>query len=563
MKILLAYPYFLDPRIHQEDIRPVPMGVYYIGALLREKGHQVLIADWHDRDRAPARIEPALRRAGPDILGISIVHANRWGGIEVARIAKRLNPRVRVVFGGIGATFLWRHLLTRFPEIDYIVLGEGEYPFLELAEALEKGAPDRAEHIRGLAFRKAGEAVRTPAADPVADLDELPNPARHFTYQHLALTRGCPANCAFCGSPRFWKRRVRFHSPEYFVEQMTLLAGKGIRFFFVSDDTFTLDKPRVIDICRRIIERSLRVNWAAISRVDLVDREVLAWMRKAGCIQISYGIESGSRRIRRVLHKRIDEQQAKAAFSLTTSFGILPRAYFIYGSPGENAETIQETLDLIRVLKPLSAIFYILDLFPGTALYEDFLRRSGASDDIWLKQVEDLMYFETDPRLPAESVLAFGRELRDTFHASLPGFAESIELLDDEEFYPLHADFLSRLGMTFSLGDYAAVDAIPAKRKTARRLFERALGYHPDPRAFLGLAVLEQKEGNYPESIRILNRGLACFPGSETLSQCLAVSLMNLGRHAEARECLARLPDSSQTAALLRQCEAAPEKPAS
>jgi len=137
---------------------------------------------------------------------------------------------------------------------------------------------------------------------------------------------------------------------------------------------------------------------------------------------------------------------------LTTKYGILARAYFIYGCPGKAGRPFQETIDLIHEIKPLSIIFYILDIFPGTALYADFLEQSGLTDDMWLKQIEDIMYFETDPDLSQESVLAFGEKLRAAFHEGLPAFVDSIDLIDRKVFYELHADFLSRLGMTFSHG---------------------------------------------------------------------------------------------------------------
>jgi radical SAM superfamily enzyme YgiQ (UPF0313 family) len=119
-------------------------------------------------------------------------------------------------------------------------------------------------------------------------------------------------------------------------------------------------KDRVVEICKKIIEKDLKITWFAISRVNFVDEEMLYWMRKAGCVQISYGVESGSEEIRKVLNKNIRTDDIKRAFALTTKYGILSRAYFIYGSPGENYETIQETIDLIHEIKPLSTIFYIL-----------------------------------------------------------------------------------------------------------------------------------------------------------------------------------------------------------
>ena len=191
-------------------------------------------------------------------------------------------------------------------------------------------------------------------------------PSKYFEFQHLISSRGCPSNCTFCGSPKLWGRKVRFHSAEYFVEQLEQLYQKGITEFFVSDDTFTMRQDRVIQICKKIIEKELKITWFALSRVNHVNEEMFYWMRKAGCIQISYGVESGSEKIREVMNKNIKTEDIQRAFALTTRYGIVARAYFIYGSPGENGETIQESIDLIHQIKPLIAIFYPLALFPGT-----------------------------------------------------------------------------------------------------------------------------------------------------------------------------------------------------
>jgi radical SAM superfamily enzyme YgiQ (UPF0313 family) len=132
VRILLIYPYFLDERLHAEDVSVLPVGLYYIGALLREHAYDVEILNWHDINKRPHDIEKTLKEKRPDVIGFSIVHANRWGGLDIAKVAKKMLPEVKIVFGGIGATFLWEHLLRHFREIDYIVLGEGEYSFLEL-----------------------------------------------------------------------------------------------------------------------------------------------------------------------------------------------------------------------------------------------------------------------------------------------------------------------------------------------------------------------------------------------------------------------------------------------
>jgi len=560
MKIILVYPHCLEVRghkIYSRDASVTPIGLYYIGAMLRENGHEVEIINRYDLKGDPLEIRDMLREKNPGVLGLSTVNANRFGGIETARAAREVLPGIKTVFGGIGATFLWRHLLKHHPEIDYVALGEGEHTFLELVTRLEKGDEPGLSGIRGLAYRQGGQILSTGPAEHIRDLDSLPSPSRYFTFEHLVSSRGCPANCAFCGSPAFWGRKVRFHSPRYFVDQLQQLREKGVSFFYISDDTFTLRKDRVIDICRDIIQRGLRITWFAISRVNCVDEEILLWMRWAGCIQISYGVESGSPRIRKALNKKIENNDIRKAFDLTVSHGILARAYFIYGSPGESRSTIRESISLLKEIKPLSAIFYILEIFPGTALYNDFRRMTGADDDIWLQRIEHINYFETDPGLSADMVIEFGRMLRTEYYRILPEFAASISLKDLPELYAGHADFLSRLGMTFSHGDYAGLEAIPKKEETAEHLYRRSLAYHPNERAYLGLGIIMQKQGRYEDSAGELSRGVVFFPGSEDLAACLCITYINLGWYGQALELTGRFPGSVRMNEYARACRQA------
>ena len=555
IKTLLIYPYFIEERLQAEDISVPPIGIYQVAAVLREKRYDVEVYNWHNINKTPEKIREVLGETHPDVIGFSILHANRWGGIEVARIARELDPGVKIVFGGIGATFLWEHLLTHFPEIDYIVIGEGEYTFLNLIQYLGRENEKCLEDIKGIAFREHGEIVKTEDAAPLRDLDQLPIPAEYFNYHHVSSNRGCAWNCAFCGSSKFWGKNVRFRSPDHFVRESALLYDKGTTFFYFSDDTFTIQKGRVIEICRLIIQRGLTITWNAISRVDHVDEEILYWMRKAGCVQISYGIESGSRRIRRRLNKHIRTDQIKTAFESTRKYGILARAYFIYGSPGETWETIQETIDLIHEIKPLGIIFYILDVFPGTDLYAGLQEKFNITDDIWLQEIEGIMHFEAEAELSDDLILAFGEKLRTEFYGNIHKFIESIRLVDKKELYEKHADFYSRLGMTFSHGDYSRIEVVREKDKIAEVLYKRALHYHPDHRAYLGLGIIRQKNREFEESIKILVEGLTFFPHSEEINLCLGLSYMNLREYRKALRHFLQFPHSEEANHYRLKCE--------
>jgi tetratricopeptide (TPR) repeat protein len=211
----------------------------------------------------------------------------------------------------------------------------------------------------------------------------------------------------------------------------------------------------------------------------------------------------------------------------------------------------------------MSAIFYILDIFPGTELYADFRKKSiaegakGDFDDIWTQKIEDIMYFESDPDLSQEQVMAFGQKLRASFYENLGHSADAIELTDEKEFYQTHSDFLSRLGMTFSHGDYARNRAIRDKDQIAQRLYEKALGYYPDHRAYLGLGVIHQKNRAYAESVEILSKGVSHFPESESLNMSLGISYMNLEKYAQALPHFLKFERSEQAAYYVNACQKA------
>ena len=154
MKILLIYPYWLEKRINTEDVEVPPIGMYYVGAVLKKNHYDVEILNWCRINETPEKIIEILMQKQPDVIGFSILQANRWGGIDIAKVAKQILPEVKIVFGGVSPTFLWKHFLIHFPEIDYVVMGEGEYTFLHLIRCIEKKEYDRIGNISGVAFRK-------------------------------------------------------------------------------------------------------------------------------------------------------------------------------------------------------------------------------------------------------------------------------------------------------------------------------------------------------------------------------------------------------------------------
>ncbi len=534
--ILLVNPACLDRRVFGEDGDIVPIGLYYMGALLLENGFQTTLVNLAEGKEDPLHhFKTIVKKERPDIIGFSVTNPNRWNAIECAKAAKKIRPDICIVFGGPAPTFLSDHFLTICPDIDFIVKGEGEFSFLDLVNNLKKPTINSLKKIDGIVFKQGDTIVKTKPRSHIQNLDALIHPSKYFAFQHLAMSRGCPGNCTFCGSPKFWgDSAIRFHSPQWFFNEMKVLVKKGIHHFFISDDTFTMDKQRVIQLCDLIISHKLPVTWNAISRVDYIDEDLLYSMRRAGCIQISYGVESGSEQIRKTLGKPLKHDTIIHAFRITAAFGIMPRAYFIYGSPGENNQTIQESIDLLKEIKPLSVIFYMLVIFPGTYMYQSAKNKGLVTDDLWKQKLEDLPWFEIDHTLDFEKTKSFGDRLRLEFYSHLHSFAQTISLVDKKELYPYHADFLSRLAFTFSFGEFAQDSRITDQEKTAEFLFKKALSYHPDSRAFLGLAMLRQKQKQFEKAISIIEKGLHHFSENKDLSICMGVNLMNLGQFEAA-----------------------------
>ncbi|MFH2093282.1 MAG: radical SAM protein [Pseudomonadota bacterium] len=539
--ILLVNPACQDKRITDDDARQVPIGLYYIAALLIENGYATRILNLADTQDDPLTIfDQSVYDHKPALVGFSVTNPSRINALACAAIFKKKHPDIPVIFGGPGPTFLAEHLFEACPAIDFIVKGEGERTVLELVKALEtvktdSDQPDPFKHIKGLVYKNAGQLVTTQERPCIENLDTLPHPSKYFAFNHLSMSRGCPGKCTFCGSPKFWaSKQVRFHSPDWMVEELFEQVKRGIFHFYICDDTFTMDQDRVIRFCNLIIDKKLQITWNAISRVDYINTELLCAMRKAGCIQISFGVESGSSLIRKVLGKPIAQKTIIQAFEQTAAYGILTRAYFIYGSPGETHETIKDSIQLLHKIKPLAAIFYMLVIFPGTHLYQAARNKGLLTDDLWHEKIEDLPWFEIDDHLDFNMVKSFGDQLRSEFYSHLNQFALDLKLVDIKELYPFHADFLSRLALTFSHGEYADDSRVHSRQETAMLLFEKALHYAPEARAFLGMAMLLQKQRLFPKAIQTLTKGLSYFKDHKDLNICMGICLMNMGDFSQA-----------------------------
>jgi len=371
-----------------------PLGILYLASSLLAEGHTVDLVDAQVEEMSYPQIQAAVKKSKPDAVGLTAMSFTLIDALLAAKTVKSVDQDIKVIFGGPHPT-IYPTETAALDCVDFAVIGEGERTMLELAEALEKGRP--VDAVKGLAYMKNGKPVNTGFPPFIEDLDSLPFPARKLTpyrkYSSLLAkrspittiftSRGCPYKCLFCDRPQMGKR-FRARSAVNVVDEMEECVGLGIKEFLVYDDTFTIDRQRVLSICSEIKRRGLDIGWDIRARVNTVDREVLSALRIAGCERIHYGVESGNEEILRILRKGITLPKVEEAFRLTKEAGIETLAYFIIGSPSETRETIEDTIRFAIKLDPGYVHFSVMTPFPATELYLMGLREGVIKSDVWL-----------------------------------------------------------------------------------------------------------------------------------------------------------------------------------
>ena len=399
MEILLIAP----PRpIPQKSDFP-PIGLAYISAALRGEGIDVRVLDasafsWK------TLAEP-LRLHSPSVVGISCWTLERGQVFKTAKLVKEILPKAKIVLGGHHATAFPEHMFIN-AYADAVVIGEGEETALELFRAML--TRQSLENIRGIAYSENGRIHLTEHRDLIINLDLIPYPdyADFNLDDYLGLpeikgraasimtSRGCPYRCIFCSGSKFWERRWRSRSPENVLGEIEwLYYDQKVRNFIFFDDNFTVQKDRAIQICQGIIDRKLDIHFVASSHVAHIDKELLYWMKRGGCYRIDFGVESGTPEILDKIKKSQTVEQIEQTFELVHEAGIKPRAFLIVGSPGENEKTIDQTVSLMRRIKPYdSRTAEIMWVLPNTEIYELAKTQGLLTDDFWLKNNETLYY---------------------------------------------------------------------------------------------------------------------------------------------------------------------------
>ena len=355
-----------------------PLGLSYIAAVLIKAGYDVSVMDFNVSGFHPRLVKGILERETPRIVGISAHTETYLRGLMIAEFVKQVNPDITVVMGGTHPTVMYQEV-AREKNVDVVVMGEGEYTMLELADSITKNKNSLAQ-VKGIAYLENGAVKITPERPLIKDLDELPFPARGLfplpMYESPAtvlLSRGgCPFNCHFCAVNNIWKGGRRFRNPEKVVEEIIcMLKYEESPEIDFDDDTFTLDRRRVMELCG-LLKKTLQLRWRCSTRVDLVDMELLKEMHAAGCYSIQYGIEAGSQKILDSIGKKITPKQVREAVRATIDVGIEVTCSFMFPHPEDTEETIGEQKQLMKELMEMGSILTMTSTtpLPGTYLYD-------------------------------------------------------------------------------------------------------------------------------------------------------------------------------------------------
>ena len=419
-------------RLRQGEETIPGMGMLVLAAVARTRGYRVHLVDAKQQGASVDEVSRRIAALRPDYLGLSATTISVTNAARIAERVKTLRPGVVTILGGAHVSAIPERTLEAFPSIDFGVVGEGELSLFELLAGLDAGR--RVDGVAGLAYRGDGRVHANPRAPYLDDLDALPLPAWDllpdfphrfqpslFSYPRtpvatLITSRGCPFSCSFCDRSTSGKRG-RMHSVEYVVRLCRHLVGLGVRHIIFVDDLFTVRKQRVVDLCQAFLDERFTFSWSCNSHPNLLDLETMKLMRRAGCWQIAYGIESGSQRILDVVKREVRIPRMRETLRMTRAAGIRTKGYVMIGHPTEGLDSLTETAEFLKVVELDLCQITKFTPYPGTPAYPT-IRSYGTFTENWEQM--NAMNFKFIPSGLSEDILEtyFDYLYRTFYHRS-------------------------------------------------------------------------------------------------------------------------------------------------
>jgi len=373
MKVLFAVPRSYNPK---QMYREYPLGVGFLGTVLKQHGHQVRIFDQNAEAVPDAFLFQQVTEFQPQVVGFSVITPNYPVARQQIRQLRRLYPEIRIIAGGIHTSLFPEDLIA--DGADAVVLGEGEALITQLVASVANG--HNLDALPGVVFRdQTGAIKRTAGWSQISALDDLPIVDRslynlpRYTHHSMLASRGCPHHCAFCcnytGTVRNDGVAIRWH--EKVLDEMEHLRDRfGAQEIFFADDIFLLRKQDIHRFCQASATRRLGLTWIGQMRADRVDTPIAIAMAEAGCQRIYFGVESGSEKILRDAKKGMTKDQIRRGSTSAVEAGLRVKTGWIYGLPG-SLEEQYESIDFMLDLRPHEISIHQLIPFPGTIYYRE------------------------------------------------------------------------------------------------------------------------------------------------------------------------------------------------
>jgi anaerobic magnesium-protoporphyrin IX monomethyl ester cyclase len=352
-------------------------------AVARERGHQVYYIDCQAEGVALPELLDKVKNIDPDLAVFYVEQIKVNVDFAIIKQLKRWQ-KAKVVFVGPFVTPLDREVMTLSPHLDFVIRGEYDYAVADLADTMGNGG--KIEDIPGITWRDGEEISQGKPMSRLTDLDSLPIAAYDlidfsnytesvFIYHPaaaMATSRGCPYKCMYCWFPQtIYSHRWVAQSPERMFEEVRQMVERfGVREIKIDDDTFEIDRQRVVDFCELLIRHNVKVAWAPQCRPDLVDEELLRIMKRAGCIRILWGCESASQEVLDKMKKGFKVADIEKATRLSQKLGIEVLNCFMLGFPWDTEETIRQTIEFAYELNAEFTQFAIPTPLPGTEFYK-------------------------------------------------------------------------------------------------------------------------------------------------------------------------------------------------
>ena len=369
-----------------------PMGIISIATCINQfTNHKAHVLDAQLLEMNYKDIEKEINKLKPEVVGMACFTFTLIDTLAMAKVIKNIDPNIKIVFGGPHATLFPYETVTK-EGVDIVVTGEGERTFPELIENISNF--EKLKKVNGLMFKdKYGKVVVTPPRDLIKDLDDIPIPDRTLTPYHryssvlakanplttMMTSRGCPFRCTFCDRPQAGGKSWRSNSIKRVVDEMQEIQELGIKEILFYDDTWTMDMQRAEKICREILARGLDIGWDVRTRVDRVSPELMRLMKKAGCLRLNFGVESGTQRGLDLIKKDANLEKVKEAFKVCKEENIDTLAYFMIGIPGETKEEMLQTLDFAKQIDANFCHFTVFTPFPDTEIWRSLLEKGNNS----------------------------------------------------------------------------------------------------------------------------------------------------------------------------------------